>query len=288
MDDIKIIAALCIIEDTMRQLGHHSHKLAGVSDAEVLLVAVVSAMYFQNHHENTLFVMTGMSYITKPLSTSRFSRRLHTLAREGWLEYIMDLVGQLYAQGEAFIIDSVPVPVCKMVRARRCHKAINSSASTLTRTRTHHYIGKCAAKKWSFYGWRLHLICTPTGVPVRFQMLPASWHDLTPIYELTLGLPKGASVYADKGYISAAVKRSLRPTARRKDGVHLVAKHKKSMKKDNTFEEWCGLKLYRHTIESANSQLESMGIQRLHVRSDQGLSIKVLASLLALAVINIF
>lgn len=287
MDDIKIIAALCIIEDTMTRLGHRSHKLAGVTDAEVLLVAVVSAMYFQNHHENTLSVMRGMHYITKPLSISRFSRRLHALTREGWLEYIVEVVGELNTRGEAYIVDSMPVPVCHITRARRCRKALNNTRrSTLTRHHTRHYIGRCSAKKWGFFGWRLHLICTPTGVPVRFQMLPASFHDLTPIFELTFGLPKGARVYADKGYISAAVKRALRPTAKR-DGIHLVAKHREGMK-PNSFEDWCDLRWYRHRIESANSQLASMGIQRLHARTDAGFAIKVLSSLLALACINMF
>ena len=117
-------------------------------------------------------------------------------------------------------------------------------------------------------------------------MFPASWHDLTPIYELTFGLPKGARVYADKGYISALVKRTLRPTAKR-DGVHLVAKHKANMK-PNTFQDWGDLKWYRHHVETANSQLESMGIQRLHARTDAGFAIKVLSSLLALACKNIF
>ena len=282
MDDIKIIAVYCIIEEAMRGLGHRSHPLAGVTDAEVLLVGVVSAMYFHNHHERTLFVMKGMSYITHPLSTSRFSRRLHSLAAEGWLEYVLEMLGQLYSGGEAYVIDSVPVPVCKRVRAYRCRKIPG------THRHARHFFGRCHSKGWRFYGWRLHLICTPQGVPIRFEMLPASWHDLTPIYELTFGLPKGASVYADKGYISALVKRTLRPTARRTDGVQLVAKAKRSMKRDNTFEEWCGLREYRHTIESAFSQLVNMGIQRLHARTNQGLAIKVLSSLLALAAINIF
>src|SRR4051812_42749333 len=203
MDDIKIITAYCIIEDTMRQLGHRSHYHAQVSDAEVLTVAVVSSMCFHNNHERALFVMKGMGYITKPLSTSRFSRRLHALAE--WLQHITEWVGQLFAQGDVFIIDSMPVPVCKRVRAWRCRK-LNAHHSS-----GRHYFGRCAAKKWLFYGWRLHLICTPAGVPVRFQLLPGAWHDLTPIYELTYGLPNGARVYADKGYVSALVKRTLRP-----------------------------------------------------------------------------
>jgi hypothetical protein len=276
MDDLKIITAYCIIADAMRQLGHESHTLAKVTDAEVLLVAVVSAMYFHNNHERALFVMYHMHYLSNPLSTSRFSRRVHTLAQ--WLEYITELVGQLFSKGEAFIIDSLPVPVCKVVRAYRCRKLKGPYSRA--------FFGRCASKKWTFFGWRLHLVCTPHGVPVRFCMLPASFHDLTPIYELTFGLPKGARVYADKGYISALVKRALRPTAQR-DGVHLVARHKESMNKANTFEEWCGLRLYRHTIESANSQLVSMGIQNLHARTDQGLAIKVLATLLALSCINL-
>jgi IS5 family transposase len=254
-----------------------------VTDAEILTLAVVSSMYFHNNHERTLFVMYHMHYLSKPLSTSRFSRRVHSLAQ--WLECITELVGQLLATGEAFIIDSLPVPVCQVARAHRCRK-LNGEHHSLA------YFGWCSSKKWHFFGWRLHLICTPQGVPVRFQMLPASFHDLTPIYELTFGLPKGASVYADKGYISAQVKRALRPTVRRgrskysRDGVHLVARHKENMK-SNTFEEWCGLREFRHTIESANSQLVSMGIQSLHARTDQGLAIKVLASLLALACINL-
>jgi hypothetical protein len=93
-------------------------------------------------------------------------------------------------------------------------------------------------------------------------------------------------VYADKGYVSARVKRSLRPTKQR-DGVHLVAWHKKNMK-PNSFEEWCGLKAYRPMIETVNSQLEKMGIQALHARTNQGLAIKVLASLLALTCINLY
>jgi Transposase DDE domain len=283
MDDIRIITVYCIIADILDSLGHKTHYLAKVSDAEILTIAVVSAMYFQNHHERTLFVMKGMHYITLPLSTSRFSRRLHALAQ--LLEYIVQVLGQLLSQGEAFIIDSIPVPVCKYVRASRCRK-IHSPHTHNTLAHCRAYLGRCAAKSWRFCGWRLHLICTPHGIPVAFQMLPAAFHDLTPIYELTFELPKGAKVYGDKGYISALVKRTLRPTLKR-EGVHLVAMHKKNMK-PNTFLEWCGLKEYRHLIETANSQLESMGIQALHARTNQGFSIKVLACVLALTCINLY
>ncbi len=55
----------------------------------------------------------------------------------------------------------------------------------------------------------------------------------------------------------------------------------------NTFAERCGLRTFRLAIETVNSQLAARGIARLHVRSVAGLAIKVPASLLALACLNL-
>ena len=281
MDDIKIITAFCIIEDTLKHFDHKSHHLAGVTDAEVLTVAVVSSMYFHNHHERALFVMKGLRYLTKPLSISRLSRRLHALAQ--LLDCIMQFLGQLFAQGEVFIIDSMPVPMCKYVRAGRCTK-VNAIDNPLGK----YYFGKCIAKKWRFYGWRLHLVCTKDRVPVAFELLPASWHDLTAVYELTMDLPDGAVIYADKAYVSAVVKEHLQADVLDGSGrVQLVSYQRANMKK-NTQEELEGLRKYRNCIETAYSQLEKMGIQNLHARTSQGLSIKVLSSLLALICVNLY
>ena len=65
------------------------------------------------------------------------------------------------------------------------------------------YCGYCAAKKEKFFGWRLHLICTPSGIPVSFHLMPAAFHDLTPIHELAFVLPFGARLFGDKAYNSA-------------------------------------------------------------------------------------
>ena len=276
MNDTTIITAYCIVADTLRTLGHQSHYHARVTDAEVLWIALVSAMYFQNNHERTLWVLHQARWLAHPLSTSRFNRRVHALAP--WLEGLAELVGHLFGQSEAYIIDSVPVPVCHPVRARRCRK--------LRGPHSRAFFGRCASKRWTFFGWRLHLIVSAQGIPVSFQLLPASFHDLTPIHELSWGLPDGARLYADAGYISAAVKRALRPTGRRPQGVHLCARHKKSMR-PNTWAERAGLREYRQRVETANAQLVRMGLQTLHARTDEGVAIKVLASLLALTCINL-
>jgi hypothetical protein len=63
MDDDFIIAAYVTIADSMREFGQESHRLAKVSDPEVLTVAVVAAKFFHNHQERALCVMIRSGYI---------------------------------------------------------------------------------------------------------------------------------------------------------------------------------------------------------------------------------
>jgi hypothetical protein len=137
----------------MRSLSHRSHRLAKVTDAEVLTVAVVAAKYFHNNHERALWVLTQLGYWSESLSTSRFNRRLHALC--DWLHLTLETLGELFASGTVFIIDSMPLPVCRRARARR-HRKVRGRDDC----------GYCAAKGEKFFGFRLHLICTPEGVPI--------------------------------------------------------------------------------------------------------------------------
>src|SRR5687767_11796258 len=116
--------------------------------------------------------MRGMHDLSGRLSVSRFNRRLHALA--SWCEGVLTILGEIFATGEVFILDSLPVPVCRRVRARRCRKV-----------RGRAYRGYCAATREKFFGWRLHLVTTPAGVPVAFAIPPSGLHDLTPVHELT-------------------------------------------------------------------------------------------------------
>ena len=268
-----IIGIYVVIDETMRALGHTSHRLAGVSDAEVLTVAVVAAAFFGNHHARALAVLRATGYLSRALSTSRFSRRLHALA--DWLALLLDVLGDLFAHGQAaicdFVIDSMPIPVCKRVRARRCRTVHGRE-----------YCGYCPAKRERFFGWRLHPACTTGGLPVAFTLLPGGWHDLTPIHELTAELPEGAWVYGDKGNNSAPDEADILATG----GGILVPLHKDNLA-PNTRAERCGLRTFRLVIETLNSQLTAMGLGHVHVRSVAGLEIKVHASLLALACLNL-
>jgi hypothetical protein len=268
MNDAVIVPIFVVIDDLMRALGHRSHPRAGASDSEVLTVATVAACQFANHHERALCVMRALGYLSGSLSISRFNRRLHALA--DWLPLLLDLLGEVYATGEAFVLDSMPVPVCRRARAGRCRKV-----------RGREYCGYCAAKEEKFFGWRLHLVVTPQGIPVAFDLLPASLHDLTPVHELAERLPVGAWVYGDKAYNSADDEALLEGET----GVRLVPIRKANMA-PNPIDERVGLRRYRKKIEGVNSQLEAWGVQRLHARTNEGFMLKVWASLLAVLCVN--
>lgn len=270
MDASWIITAFVVVDTLMERMEHRSDVRAQVPDCEIITIAVVSAKYFASNHERAVQVMRGCGYLSGSISVSRFNRRLHALAE--WMAFIPTTLGELFSHAEVFVIDSMPLPVCRRVRARRCRKV-----------RGRAYCGYCSAKKVKFFGWRLHLVCTPEGVPVRFVMLPAGFHDLTPVHELAFGLPQGARLLGDKGYISADDAASIEAET----GVRLVARRRKNMKPHAWFMDHIELEEYRHTIEIVNSQLEKMGIERLHARTNLGFELKVQAALIALSCTNL-
>lgn len=268
MNDSYIISVYVVIDDLLKASAFEDDSRASHSAAELITVAVLAAKYFQNHHERALCILSRLGYI-KAFSISRFNRRLHAL--RDWVLAILEVLNNLFRAGEVFIIDSMPLPVCKRVRARRSKKL-----------RGREYYGYCASKKEKFFGWRLHLICTAEGLPVSFELLPAAYQDLTALHELAYALPEGACLYGDKGLISEPDAQSLLENC----GIRLVTWRRKNMS-PNTWADDYDLAKYRKRIETVYSQMEAMGIQSLHARTHTGFDIKTWASLIALAFTNL-
>lgn len=265
MDDTFIVTVFLVFDELSQTFLGKPKYHPKMIPAEIMLVAVVAARYFNNNLERALIILGELHYIPKArlLSVSRFNRQLHRYG--DCLDFYLQTLMELARTGDAFVIDSMPLPVCRRARARRCRKV-----------RGREYCGYCDAKKEKFFGWRLHLICTPTGQPVVFQLLPGSFHDLTPIYEITVELPSGAALFGDKGYNYADGEALLAL-----DGLRLIPIRKKNMEPHTWADEY-DLRLYRKSIETVNSQLESMGVERLRARTNPGFEIKVTASLIAL------
>lgn len=268
MNATYIVTSYVVIDDVLDLMGHSDDSRTQVSNAEILTVAVVAAKYFQNHHERALCMLQQTGYVPR-LSVSRFNRRLHALQEV--LLLMVSLLGEMLTTGTVFVIDTMPVPVCKRVRAKRCRKVQGDD-----------YLGYCASKHDFYFGWQLHLVCDAAGVPVTFELLPAKWDELTLVQDLLSPLPEGSVVVADKGYISDQDQQLSYINGR----VRLVPKQRRNMT-GNTVEDATLIHTHRSRIETVNSQLEKMGLQRLHARTNPGFAVKVLASLLALTFTNI-
>jgi hypothetical protein len=125
------------------------------------------------------------------------------------------------------------------------------------------------------------VVTTPGGVPVAFTLLPAGFHDRTPVHDLTFPLPPAAGVYTDKADNSRKDEASILADT----GVRLVPIRKANMT-PNPWTDRLVLRPYRPRTETTNGQLAAMGIQRLRARTTAGFGLKVHASLVALTLVT--
>jgi DDE family transposase len=141
--------------------------------------------------------------------------------------------------------------------------------------------GYCASHSRYFWGLRLHLVCTPAGLPVAFALTNPKIderevaRDLFEIEPELLGRRPGQTVIADKGYASAEFEtfltehdaRLLRPARkneRPRPGAHF-------------------LKPLRQIIESVNDTLKGqLDLERHGGRTHDGVTTRVLQRILAL------
>jgi hypothetical protein len=111
----------------MERLNHRSDVRAQVPDSEVILIAVLSASSFQNHHERAVCILRESGYLSGSIDVTRFNRRLHKLA--DWLSFIATTLGEIGLKGEVFVIDSLPVPVCRLCAPEAAKKCVDANTA---------------------------------------------------------------------------------------------------------------------------------------------------------------
>ena len=186
-----IITIYVIIDTLCQKLLFAPAQKQKLTDGEVITIAICSAIFFHSNHDKSLAWLRASGYFPEMLSLSRYNRRIHQL--KDFMEFCFESVSEFFATGELYIEDSMPLPVCKRVRASRNKKVQGKE-----------YCGCCVAKKEKFYGFRLHLIVDTKGIPASMTILPGAYHDLTPIYEITAPLPHDSTVIGDKAFNCAS------------------------------------------------------------------------------------
>lgn len=205
----KIIAIYAIIDDLLKAIGHREDIRVRMSDAEIITTALVAAMFFSGNHSKACAYMKDHKLVPTMLQKSRFNRRLHNLAM-----LINDLFHQIgmilkeTSENTEYLLDSFPVPMCDPYGFATSYNGGNPRNGVAHNIRIFHvklirseqFRGYIASKKRYFYGIRVQLLTTKTGIPVEFVFLPGSANDVRALNALPMNLPPNSEIYTDAAY----------------------------------------------------------------------------------------
>ncbi|MBI5788738.1 MAG: IS982 family transposase [Candidatus Schekmanbacteria bacterium] len=126
------------------------------------------------------------------ISRSRLCRRLKGLLRA--MEIIrQNLLFLLNADLTSIrIVDNFPLPLCHLKRLSRSTCPFEYLAN----------VGRCESKGETYYGVKVHIMATLSGIPVGYCITPASTHNTKCLIALLADTPNllGITILGDKGY----------------------------------------------------------------------------------------
>jgi len=140
-----------------------------LSNLEVIAMNL-TAEYMGIVSECQLFRDIEGSYLFFNIERSVYNRRKRALFFH--IEKLRSSLAQLFNEGEnVFILDSMPLEVCKNARASRSKicKEVDYACPDK---------GFCASQQMYYYGYKLHGICSLSGVFQSIEITPASVHDI--------------------------------------------------------------------------------------------------------------
>jgi hypothetical protein len=258
----KIIGIFCLVDDLLKGIGHQEDSRRKVSDSEVITTAIVSALYFGGHidHGRHLMQMTGL--VPKMLDKSRFCRRLHQL--EFLLCSLFFQVGQqlkTIAGASDYVIDSFPVAVCDNIRISRC-KLLKGKQ----------WRGKQCSMRRYFYGVKVQVLTTSSGIPVEFCFVPGSESDVQALKKLPMTVAPESRIYGDSAYTDYTIE----DDAREAELIELMIQRRSNSKRPD--EPWIRfLKLQmRKGIETTFSMIKGLFLRKIHAVTFKGFLLKIL------------
>ena len=170
-----------------------------LSNIEVVAMNL-TAEYMSIVSECQLFRVISNTYLDGQIERSVYNRRKRRLF--GLMESIRKQLASRFNEYEDyFVVDSMPIEVCRNSRASRskiCKENISSIPDK----------GYCASQKSYYYGYKLHGICSISGVFQSLDITPASVHDIHYLKDIQQQM-KDCVVLGDRGYLSAEYQLNL-------------------------------------------------------------------------------
>ena len=204
----------------------------------------------------------------KLIDRSNFNRRKKNLVSYLAL-YNQRLANEMNESEDAFIVDSMPVPICNIARADRisiCKENFESAPDK----------GYSSITKTYFMGYKLHLVTSVRGVFHSMQLSKASVHDVHYLEEIKDTGLNNCLLLGDKGYLSAEQKTDLFHTAK----IELQTPCRTNQLQQTLFPYV--FKKCRKRIETQFSQLcDQFMIKRNYAKTYRGLATRIISKITA-------
>lgn len=256
-----VVTLYCITDDLLKAINHQQDCRCQLSDAEVVTTAFTATLFFGGNLETARTFMKQSGLMPKMLSKSRLCRRLHKL--EDLMVSLFHQLGWVFKNANAstqYLLDSFPVEICDNIRIARCRLAQGKQ-----------FRGKCVAKRRYFYGVKVHVVTTDSGLPVEFAFVPGRASDVRGLDVLPLELPLGSELFSDSGYTDYGVE----DAALEVDEVRFSVCRKKNSKRFDEPAERIYKTLMRKKIETVFSELTRLFPKRIHAVTLKGFLMKV-------------
>lgn len=140
-----------------------------LSDLE-LISLIILAEFKSIDSEHQLFREIKGFEIESKIERSVYNRRKRRLF-PFMVEIRMKMVEKLNEFENYFIVDSMPLEVYKLARSSRSKICKDTDYAFPNK-------GVCASQNLHFYGYKLHAVCSISGVFQSFDLSPASVHDI--------------------------------------------------------------------------------------------------------------
>ena len=261
VEEIIFIYSLC--SDLLNEIGFVDDKQCKMNAAEVMTVALVSAIYFHGNHDMSRKFLKAHGYICNMLGKSRFNRRIHAIDFDLWQFVFSSLSRALQRSSSHFeyVIDSFPVEACHPARSHRC-KLFHGK----------NFIGYCAAKRKYYYGVKAHVIATTSDGPTEILITPASMADITALKIMQIDIVSGSTLYADRAYTDYEFEDLLKESA----GIRLVPQRKERMRRQHSGPLDYLQTIKRKRIETTFSQITRFFPRAIVAVTQKGFIMKIL------------
>jgi predicted SPOUT superfamily RNA methylase MTH1 len=244
------------------------------SDVEIITLCLVSDSLLIDS-ENYLFKKLHREYTS--VFPNLVERSVYNKRRR-FLIPLMNkvrqrLVHQLVPYEDTFVLDSMPIEICKFARAGRvkiCKEREETAPS----------YGYCAAQKQTYYGYKLHGVCTLEGVVTDFDLSKAHVADIHYVNDIR-DQYYNCTLLGDKGYLSEELQTELFETNRMILNTPMRANQKQFKKQPAVFRK------VRKRIETVFSQLcDQFMIRRNYAKSFHGLASRILSKITAFTLLQ--